>query len=521
MVLHRQHRYTIILLIVLVAGLAGAAASAVSHYYAMHRMNVVNSNVQLSLNEIDRQVNDALIGMSALNSQQESCSEKVYSTISKLVSHNQWIYEAAFKLANGKVCSSYGRETFELSARFGWNNFIGQQVTYPLVLERQISSNEHFIIIKQLSSYLWLNKDILLGYVNADYGIGLDVIDPRLKTSVLSNGIAKYDPKSELEFDKPLRQERLLRMAYHKQSGGLVTIITFPSKQFYMIWGGIFTGVLVLLSLGYMLLAVLRNWLMEKHFSLKAKLKKGIKKDELSMSYQPIVDLRTSEWVGMEALIRWNQNGNIISPCVFIPLAERAGLISELTRWVVGRVAADFSSHLRSCNGLYITINLSVHDIEDDSLVDFIDEIFSRNNISPQCIVFEVSEGALMNRPKGAVQLQRLRRRGHRVAIDDFGTGYSSLAYIEELPVDILKLDRAFIGVDKVDTPDALWRHIVSIANSLGLTVVAEGVETPRQVKALINGNVEFSQGWLFSKALPPAIFAKQFNFKHSFTSSN
>jgi len=121
-----------------------------------------------------------------------------------------------------------------------------------------------------------------------------------------------------------------------------------------------------------------------------------------------------------------------------------------------------------------------------------------------------------MNRHKAAVQLQRLREQGHRIAVDDFGTGYSSLAYIEELPVDILKIDRIFLGSEKIGAPDALWRHMVSMANSLKLTVVAEGVETSDQVKALIDGDVEFSQGWLFEKALPPALFAKQFNGNNS-----
>ncbi|QXH74833.1 EAL domain-containing protein [Pseudomonas atacamensis] len=511
-VLHRLHRFPIVMWVVLITGLAGAAAHAASHYYAMHRMNAINSRVQLSLNDIDHQVNDALIGMSALNSQEENCSENIYSTISKLVFRNQWIYEAAFKLANGKICSSYGREILELPSRFGWNYFLLQQSAYPLILERQIFTNENFVIAKQVSIYLWLNKDILLGYVNSDVGIGLDVIDPQLKTTVLSNGIAKFDPNGDIEFGKPSRQERGLHMAYHNQSHGFVTIITFPSKQFQIVWWTIFVIVLVLLFLLYKLLALFRNWVMERCFSLVAKLKRGIKNDELSMAYQPIVDLRTGEWVGMEALIRWSQHGNIISPCIFVPLAERSGIIRELTRWVVGRVAADFSRHFRSCKGLYITINLSVQDIEDHSFVDFVYELFSRNNIPPQRIVFEVTEGALMNRPRGALQLQRLRERGHRIAIDDFGTGYSSLAQIEELPVDILKLDRSFIGVDKINAPDALWRHIVSIASSLRLTVVAEGVETPDQVEALIDGDVKFCQGWLFSKALPPAVFAKHFN---------
>jgi sensor c-di-GMP phosphodiesterase-like protein len=286
-------------------------------------------------------------------------------------------------------------------------------------------------------------------------------------------------------------------------------------NQYQLIWWTVFSSVFGFLVFLCISLILFQCWVLEEHFSMAAKLRKAIKSGELNMNYQPIVNMRTGEWTGMEALIRWSTSGNIISPAVFIPLAERMGSIGELTRWIVKRVAEDYASYFWYIKGLYITINLSAQDVEDDTFVDFVHELFSRYSIPARRIVFEVSEGVLMNRSKGAIQLQRFREQGYRVAIDDFGTGYSSLAYIEDLPIDILKIDRAFLGAEKINSPDAIWRHVVTMANSLKLTVVAEGVETPEQVEALIDRDVELAQGWLFAKALPPAIFAKQFYCHH------
>ena len=151
---------------------------------------------------------------------------------------------------------------------------------------------------------------------------------------------------------------------------------------------------------------------------------------------------------------------------------------------------------------LYLTINLSAQDIEDEFFPDFIKQIFDFHAVPANLIVFEVTERTLINFEKANAQLQRLRSQGHRIAIDDFGTGYSNLSSLDELPVDILKIDRSFLTPEKMFLDDAMWRHIVAIGQALRITVVAEGVEREEQIMALTREGVDFAQGWFYAKAL-------------------
>ena len=245
-----------------------------------------------------------------------------------------------------------------------------------------------------------------------------------------------------------------------------------------------------------------------------AQLRKAISANELDIHYQPIINLRTGKLVGAQSLSRWSLNGAAIPGDVFIAAAETAeksDLICELTRSVIRRVAEDYCTHLWACKDFYITINLSAQDILDPTFPDFVAKILATYNLPASVMVFEVTEKAFLSPISAATQLNRLRACGHRIAIVDVGSSYSGLAFIESVPVDILKIDLALITQDTLLAKDALWRHIAKIARTLELNVVAEGVDTQQQLSHLISEEVGFAQGCLFSKALSVRALARRY----------
>jgi sensor c-di-GMP phosphodiesterase-like protein len=242
-----------------------------------------------------------------------------------------------------------------------------------------------------------------------------------------------------------------------------------------------------------------------------AQLRKAISANELDINYQPIINLRTGKLVGAQSLSRWSLNGVAIPGDVFIAAAEKSDLICELTRSVIRRVAEDYCTHLWACKDFYITINLSAQDILDPTFPDFVANILATYNLPASVMVFEVTEKAFLSPISAATQLNRLRACGHRIAIVDVGSSYSGLAFIESVPVDILKIDLAFITQDALAAKDALWRDIARIARTLELNVVAEGVDTQQQLPQLVSEGVVLAQGWLFSQELPVHALARRY----------
>jgi sensor c-di-GMP phosphodiesterase-like protein len=300
-----------------------------------------------------------------------------------------------------------------------------------------------------------------------------------------------------------------IQYALPTQWPGLVSVLTLPRSDYQAVWWALFALTLTGSLAFPMALFWCLRWARLRYCSIIPKLRRALKENQLQMHYQPIVNMYTGEWVGVESLIRWPKSS--LSPADFIPAAEVAGMSGEVTRWVVRQVAEDYSRYLWACKGLYITINLCAQNVEDETFAQDVLEILQVYQIPAHLITFEITETSLLNRDRAKLQLNRLREQGHRIAVDDFGTGYSSLSYLSELPVDILKLDRSFLTLEKMLAGDGLWRHIADIASSLRLTVVAEGVEHPEQADLLMRESVQFAQGWLYAKALPAQVLARQF----------
>lgn len=245
------------------------------------------------------------------------------------------------------------------------------------------------------------------------------------------------------------------------------------------------------------------NARLRERFGLERALRQALERNELTLEYQPSFDLQTLRPVSLEALLRWRTaDGTYIPPSRFIPIAEQSGLIVDIGEWVLRTVCLQLSEWQRQHVPLLpVSVNISVRQFEHTQLANVVALLADELGIDASLLHFEITESAAMqNSQQHLGSLQALRNLGSRILIDDFGTGYSSLSYLKHLPIDTLKIDRAFVRDMAVDANDAaIVRAIVGVAKSLGLQLVAEGIETAEQLECLRKLDCECGQGFYFS----------------------
>jgi diguanylate cyclase (GGDEF)-like protein len=231
--------------------------------------------------------------------------------------------------------------------------------------------------------------------------------------------------------------------------------------------------------------------------------------EQLHVAYQPVLDLSANRLVAREALLRWTHPkfGNV-SPAEFIPLAEETGLIKDIGRWVLRQACMDCAGWRDAGEGsVGVAVNVSGRQLEGHVFEEEVASALEESGLEPGALTLEVTETLLMaGRAEGRTVLERIRATGVHIAIDDFGTGYSSLSWLARLPLDVLKVDRSFIAsLGLVDRESAIVEAMIHLAHTLGLTVVAEGVETDSQLTRLVNLGCDGAQGYLlgYPEALP------------------
>jgi EAL domain-containing protein (putative c-di-GMP-specific phosphodiesterase class I) len=247
-----------------------------------------------------------------------------------------------------------------------------------------------------------------------------------------------------------------------------------------------------------------------QRLDLERDLHHALERDELLLHYQPIVDMASGRLMGFEALLRWAHPAwGMISPLSFIPVAEDTGLIVEIGEWVLieaTRQMAQWRHELPHGDELSISVNVSARQLRDQSMVGRVQAALANSGLPRDRLTLELTESTLMADPDDAVELlTRLKQTGIKLAIDDFGTGYSSLAYLRRFPVDVVKIDRAFVmDLDNLDSSDAtLVAAIVAMADALDVSTVAEGVETESQAERLLSLGCSVAQGYLYSRPAP------------------
>ena len=241
--------------------------------------------------------------------------------------------------------------------------------------------------------------------------------------------------------------------------------------------------------------------------ALEIDLRGALERDELFLQYQPIYDLAGGKLTGAEALLRWRHpTRGVVTPAEFIPIAESTGLIVPIGRWALDTACTQGQAWHRLNHRIDISVNLSMVQLDHPNFRDQIAEALARSGFDPRSLILEITETVLMRDPEiVAERLSELKELGVRIAIDDFGTGYSSLAYLQQFPIDELKIDQSFIArITNSAESKVLIRTLVQLGRTLNLNTVAEGIENTAQLARLRHEQCELGQGFLFAQPLDP-----------------
>ena len=248
--------------------------------------------------------------------------------------------------------------------------------------------------------------------------------------------------------------------------------------------------------------------LARRRFSIETELRRALDKDQLNLFFQPLIDLKSGEVAGFEALARWTHaDRGDISPSEFIPVAEESGLILQLGRWAMDRAArtlAAWDSSVGEKLPLYVAVNLSAIQVARDNIADVVSDALRSSGLTGDRLTLELTESSILQDPARATRVfDALKALDATVAMDDFGTGYSSLAYLQRLPIDVLKIDKSFVSGMMVD-PDAvaIVRAVLSLAEALGMSTTAEGIETVELATTLATLGCASGQGFYFARPL-------------------
>lgn len=250
--------------------------------------------------------------------------------------------------------------------------------------------------------------------------------------------------------------------------------------------------------------ASIAGWIVyfaRKNLSLSSfTLHRALKNDEFYLVYQPIVDLRTQHWVGAEVLMRWRRGEAEIPPDIFIAAAEELGIVELFTQKVLDLVSRDASALFGLSQSFYLSINLTAADVKSSDIVDRLKALLARTGASPSRFKVEVTERSVLDTNEAQAAIAEIKALGIDTVIDDFGTGFSNLKYLTTFKFDYLKIDRAFVqGIGTGALSGKVAFHIIAIAQSLGMGIIAEGVEKETQAEALMQQGVALAQGWLFA----------------------
>lgn len=252
--------------------------------------------------------------------------------------------------------------------------------------------------------------------------------------------------------------------------------------------------------------------LARRRFSIETELRRALEKEQLSLRYQPLIDLKSGEVAGFEALARWTHaDRGEISPSEFIPVAEESGLILQLGRWAMDKAArtlADWDREAGEKLPLYVGVNLSAIQVARDDIAGVVASALRSSGLNGDRLTLELTESSIVQDPGRATRVfEALKALDTTVAMDDFGTGYSSLAYLQRLPIDVLKIDKSFVSGMMVD-PDsvAIVRAVLSLAEALGMSTTAEGIETVELATTLATLGCASGQGYYFARPLEAEV---------------
>ena len=443
----------------------------------------------------------------------EPCSPAALGLMRRLVLATTYI-QAVGQVRDGAiVCSSMGNVRIPLGRRLPQG--VSDAALYPHVPLAAPGASS-LMAVERHGLVALVHRDLPLDISISIPGTALAVLHRETVTSsapelargsVIRAWLAALGARRELVFFDGERMVVLLRSERHR----IVAVAAVPANYLEERAAEIAWRLLPLAALAGLLLALALLFLGREQRSIAAALRHGLRRDEFYLLYQPIVELGSGRCIGVEALLRWKRaTDEQIGPDLFIPVAEESGLITRLTERVFELVERDAAPYLAAYPDFHVAINLSAADLESSALIDRVDGFLRRSGARASNLMVEITERGFLDLDNAVRVTAALRERGVELAIDDFGTGYSSLSYLESLDLDILKIDRSFIeAIGTTAATRQVVGHIIAMARTMGLHMIAEGVESEAQAAFLKMHGVEFAQGWLFGKPMPFAEAAR------------
>lgn len=494
---------------VLLLGSAGVAM----HQVQQRESQQMNAQGQRFLERLEQLFGQLREGLDVLEAQPlRECNAELIAALHQVSYSYRFIYEAAYMDAT-QTCSNWPRQNLLPSPRAP--DIRGPTYSYWLNTSTQPNENLAALMLGRGNFRVATSRGHLTDVVDLPAGGSLMVVVEHGSRAIPVLGQARSWPPVEpwrASRDGPLQVTPdllIYRMPTQNPEYQLVLITPRASLQAEILdgwWWLLPFSLLLALFIGGLVYQLARQ-----RQSLGAELQGALRRGELQVLYQPIFDLNSRLCVGAEALLRWRRpDGTLTSPDLFIPLAENTGQIRQITDFVLQRLLEQLGHVLRANPQLYISVNLAACDVMVPRIGQVMARLLALHKVAARQIAFEVTERGLIDVVVARNNLQALRNVGHQVLIDDFGTGYCSLAYLQSLPVDCLKIDKAFIDALGHDAASSgVAPHIIRMAHALNLTVIAEGIEFEDQASLLSSEGVSFGQGWLFAHALSALQFTE------------
>jgi sensor c-di-GMP phosphodiesterase-like protein len=435
----------------------------------------------------------------------DPCSDESLAIMRDIDISSSYI-QAIGHVANGNFeCSSLGR------SGSGWSlgpiDFISSRgVAFRDNVKIPFTSNSIFTVIEQNGYAAIINKRLPVDATAAEPDVSLATFSLDNHRVIAARG------KIQPEWINELRDQKQVTLF---KEGYVVAVVASASYR---------TGSLAALPASYidrqtremalvlvpigliagLMFAFATFYLARIQVSMPALLKAGLKRDELFLLYQPVVNLQTGACIGAEALLRWRRpGGEMVSPDIFIPVAESTGLIQKITQRVIKLASQDAANLFDKHPEFHLAINLAADDLHSNHTIELLHHFIRDTGANPRNLIVEATERGLMKADIAKKIIAEIRSHGFGMAIDDFGTGYSSLSYIESFEIDFLKIDKSFVDKIATDAPTSfVVLHIIEMAKKLNMKMVAEGVETEVQAQFLRDHGVQYAQGWLYGKPM-------------------
>lgn len=510
--MHRKH-YWVILIAILLSLLSIFLPLLVAYYLSWSRATVLE---QARLSEVTNRLttrvkktySETESVLLYLNKQNiiSPCSQDHIQLMRDETLKSPMIEEVGFFQNGYLLCGAWGKVT---PTKIKFTDEITKNGIHISLDSKFITSPNIRMIVLRFGNYYALVNPLQFSNI---------ILDPNMRVAVLSlDGVLVASSNNpDLPFIKSYIFDKVKpdSSKYMIAVGGgdrFIAIATEPKTHFYET---LTKQQLFLLPLGFLLalpIIAIIIYFSRRRLSIESELEYAIENNKLEVYYQPIIDLKSGRCSGAEALIRWfTSNNESIPPDYFVPVAEKAGSISKITKYVINAVTRDMASLLIADKNLHISINFSVHDFHNQAIISFLEEKIHNSGISRDQIWLEITERQIVAFETTAAVIEDLRKTGYQFAMDDFGTGYSNLSYLNNLTLDLLKIDKSFIDTIEMNTvTSGITEDIINMAKRLNLKIIAEGVETAIQRDYLLERKVEFGQGWLFSKALSRNDFLK------------